>query len=183
VGIEKRILSASVLAFLTLLTSVAIARHQGGGNAGGGAGNGGTGGTPECLDHGSVLNIDNNTVLHWETSTANQFTARAHIAGMVDQIFPDHSGHRHFSVQIGSGPQDRIEVIYNLSFGALPGPNVGDQAEACGDYITSNAPSGGYPASPDGALLHWVHKSTSAHDGGFVTINGALYGQGNGTGN
>ena len=138
---------------------------------------------PECMANGAVLNIDNTQVLQMETSTANEYHSRGHVQGTVQQMFPDATGHRHFSLQIGPSANDHIEIIYNLSFGNMP-VRVGDNVEACGDYITSNAPSGGYPASPDGALLHWVHKSTSAsHDSGFVIVNGQLYGQGNGSGN
>lgn len=34
------------------------------------------------------------------------------------------------------------------------------------------------PPSPDGAILHWVHRSPSArHDSGFVVIDGVVCGQ------
>jgi len=128
-----------------------------------------------CLDHGKPLEIINEQVLKWKTSTANAYLARARIQGQVDQVFPDHSGHRHFSLKIGVNPQDHIEVIYNLSFGGLPTPKVGDSAEACGDYITSIGQTGSYPPSPDGAIIHWVHRSPNGHDPGYVILNGIKY--------
>lgn len=78
-----------------------------------------------CLDHGKPLEIINAQVLQWKTSTANAFLARARIEGTVDQVLPDHSGHRHFSLKIGPQAEDHIEVIYNLSFGHLPNSNGG----------------------------------------------------------
>ena len=128
-----------------------------------------------CLSHGKPLDIINGQVLTWKTSTANAFLARARIQGTVDQLFPDHSGHRHFSLKIGPQAQDHIEVIYNLSFGKLPVPKMGDSVEACGDYITSIAQTGSYPASPDGGIIHWVHRSPGHHEQGYVILNGVKY--------
>jgi hypothetical protein len=70
-------------------------------------------------------------------------------------------------------------VIYNEQFGAVPATRAGDQFEACGDYITSNAPSGQYPASPDGAIVHWIHQSPNpkSHDSGYLIVNGVVCGQ------
>lgn len=128
-----------------------------------------------CMDHGKPLAIINAQVLQWKTDTANAFLARARISGVVDQHFPDHSGHRHFSLKIGPQPTDHIEVIYNLSFGKLPVPNIGDKAEACGDYITSISQTGPYPASPDGAIIHWVHQAPNGHEPGYLILNGVKY--------
>jgi hypothetical protein len=128
-----------------------------------------------CLDHGTPLEIINAQVLQWKISTANAFLARARIEGTIDQVFPDHSGHRHFSLKIGPELNDHIEVIYNLSFGSLPVPSLGDTVEACGDYITSIAQTGGYPPSPDGGIIHWVHRSPSGHEPGYVILNGDRY--------
>ncbi len=128
-----------------------------------------------CLDHGKLLNVINEQVLNWKKTTTNAFMARARIQGVVDQNFPDHSGHRHFSLRIGPLATDHIEVIYNLTFGNLPTPKIGDIAEACGDYITSIAKTGGFPPSPDGAIIHWVHRSPSGHDPGYVILNGIKF--------
>jgi hypothetical protein len=62
-------------------------------------------------------------------------------------------------MQIGPKPTDMIEVIYSLAFGPAPHvPAVGAHMVACGDYITSNKDAK-YPASPDGAVIHWIHRS------------------------
>ncbi|MGZ3787357.1 MAG: hypothetical protein ACXVLQ_02475 [Bacteriovorax sp.] len=128
-----------------------------------------------CLDHGRPLDVINEQVITWKSSTANAFLARARIEGTVDQVFPDHSGHRHFSLKIGPNSTDHIEVIYNLSFGNLPVPTIGMTAEACGDYITSIAQTGSYPPSPDGGIIHWVHRSPHGHEPGYVILNGIKY--------
>ena len=128
-----------------------------------------------CLDHGKSLEVINDQVIVWKSSTANAFLARARIEGTVDQVFPDHSGHRHFSLKIGPKATDHIEVIYNLSFGNLPTPTIGMTAEACGDYITSIAQTGSYPPSPDGGIIHWVHRSPHGHEAGYVILNGIKY--------
>lgn len=128
-----------------------------------------------CLDHGKTLEVINAQVLDWKKNTANAFLARARISGVVDQVFPDHSGHRHFSLKIGPQIDDHIEVIYNLSFGPLPTPDIGASIEACGDYITSISQTGSYPPSPDGAIIHWVHRSPHGHESGYVILNGIKY--------
>ena len=128
-----------------------------------------------CLDHGASLDIINTQVLDWKATTTNAFLARARIQGTVDQVFPDHSGHRHFSIKIGPDATDHVEVIYNLSFGPLPTPPIGATVEACGDYITSISQTGSYPASPDGAIIHWVHRSHSGHEPGYVIMDGIKY--------
>ncbi|MGZ3802792.1 MAG: hypothetical protein ACXVB4_01185, partial [Pseudobdellovibrionaceae bacterium] len=125
--------------------------------------------------HGRSLSVMNDQVLQWKASTRSGFLARARINGIVDQVFADHSGHRHFSLKIGPLNSDHIEVIYNLSFGNLPTPSIGDTTEACGDYITSTSESDGYPPSPDGGIIHWVHRSPSGHDQGYVILNGVKY--------
>jgi hypothetical protein len=128
-----------------------------------------------CLDHGKPLDIINDKVLEWKSTTQNAFMSRARIEGTVDSVFPDHSGHRHFSLKIGAGTNDHIEVIYNLSFGNLPVPALGSTVEACGDYITSIAQTGSYPPSPDGGIIHWVHRSPHGHEAGYVILNGVKY--------
>ncbi|MGZ3771317.1 MAG: hypothetical protein ACXVCP_18315 [Bdellovibrio sp.] len=128
-----------------------------------------------CLDNGRNLDIMNDQVLQWKTSTKTGFLARARIQGIVDEVFPDHTGHRHFSLKIGPAETDHIEVIYNLTFGNLPTPSIGETAEACGDYITSASQKGGYQPSPDGAIIHWVHRSPNGHDQGYVILNGVRY--------
>ena len=139
--------------------------------------------TPTCLDpSGKEVPLNNQKVLGWKESTANQFLARARISGVVQDIYPDRNGHYHFQAKIGPNAKDTIELIYNISFGEIrrivPGLNV----EACGDYITSNAPTQNYQPSPDGAIVHWIHRSPNPnrHPSGFLILNGTLYGQGAG---
>lgn len=131
--------------------------------------------TTACTDHGKLLDINNAQVIQWRTSTPNTFTARARIAGVVDKVFADRNGHRHFSLKIGPNPQDHVEVVFNLSFGQMPTAVLGDKAEACGDYITSIAQTGPYPPSPDGAIVHWVHRGSRSHEAGYVILNGSRY--------
>jgi len=138
-----------------------------------------------CPDNnGNNIPINNSQVLQWKTSTHNQFLARAHVKGVVMDVYPDHSGHNHFAIDLDSNPNDGLEVVYNISFGDIPGVNVGDMVEACGDYITSDEATSQYPASPMGAIIHWIHRNPSGqgHPSGFLIINGQLYGQGNGEG-
>jgi hypothetical protein len=134
---------------------------------------------PTCFDHhNQATDFNNETVLDWVTKTANQFKSRGHISGAVVRNYGNQGSHIHISVQIGDEVTEVIEVIYNEAFGDVEEEvKVGDQVEACGDYITSNAPSGPYPASPDGAILHWVHMANgSSHPHGYLRINGMLYG-------
>jgi hypothetical protein len=131
---------------------------------------------------GKALPVNNDQIIQWKTSTQNQFHARARAQGPITRLYSDRTGHKHFQISIGSGAQGMLEVIYNQAFGALPSLKVGMSIEACGDYITSYAQSGQYPPSPDGAILHWVHRSPKPqrHESGYVAINGKLYGQGDG---
>jgi len=134
---------------------------------------------PECLGDNGPIGVINDQVIQWKTSTRNQFLARGHVKGTVRQVYPDHSGHHHFELSIGNNQSDTIEVIYNEDFGATPDIAIGMDVEACGDYITSIAQSGPYPPSPDGAIIHWVHRAPNPqrHASGFIVVNGTLYGQ------
>ena len=140
---------------------------------------------PTCLDQsGKILPENNAQVLQWKETTANQFLSRAHVQGVVMDIYADHSGHHHFLIDLDSNTNHTLEVIYNISFGELPPMTVGMKIEACGDYITSNAQTDQYPASPAGAIIHWIHKNPNpkGHRSGYLMINGKLFGQGNGQG-
>ena len=114
---------------------------------------------PACLDHGKVLNVMDDQVATWKSTTRNQFLARAHVTGTIHRIFPDHSGHNHFEIQMNNSAGDTLELVYNKSFGNLPSLRAGMKVEACGDYITSNHATSQYPASPDGAIMHWIHNN------------------------
>jgi hypothetical protein len=98
-------------------------------------------------------------------------------------VIRDHTGHTHFEMQIGPNSDDTIEVVYNQSFGELPPLNPGMEVEVCGDYITTA--NQGHGSSPDGAIIHWVHKSPAGngHPSGYVAVNGVVYGDGDGNGN
>ena len=134
---------------------------------------------PTCLaQNGQVLQINNEQVLSFKQTSKDQFHSRGHIKGTLVNIFPDATGHHHMSVLIGPNNQDTIEVIYNEDFGSMPELQVGQIIEACGDYITARGTVGSYPASPDGAIVHWVHQSPNPnHLSGFVVINGDVCGQ------
>jgi uncharacterized protein DUF3465 len=136
---------------------------------------------PDCKAGGQTLAPNEAQVINWKNTSQNQFHSRAHVVGTLVQQYPDHSGHHHFKVKIGPNTSDTVEVIYNESFGALPQVQPGSQIEACGDYITSKKKSGPYPASPDGAIIHWVHRApNSNHDSGFLIVDGIVCGQNSG---
>jgi hypothetical protein len=134
---------------------------------------------PSCVAKGQALELNNQQVLQWKSTTRNQFQARAHVQGQLIRLYSTHDrDHYHMKVQIGQNAIDTIEVIYNVAFGRLPLLRPGDMIEACGDYKTSNQRAGHYQPSPDGAILHWVHHSTNPrHDSGFVMVNGTVFGQ------
>ncbi|MCM2323461.1 MAG: DUF3465 domain-containing protein [Oligoflexia bacterium] len=143
---------------------------------------------PECLDGGRSISVDNQQVLNWKRTTPNEFKERAYISGVLVAVYPDRNGHDHFQIQIGERPDETIEVVYNYQFGFLPNQLLpGMEVQACGDYITTTAQStptasapNGYPPSPDGAIIHWLHKNPRGrgHESGFLVIDGALYGHG-----
>ena len=137
------------------------------------------GGSLQCLDHGKPISVDDQQVIKWKHTTANQFLARAHVQGKIGQIFSDKNGHKHFELQMDNHTDDTVEIVYSLAFGVLPTLKSGMNVEACGDYITSTGQTGSFPPSPDGAILHWVHKNPKdhGHDSGFVAIDGVTYGQ------
>ena len=134
---------------------------------------------PDCLENGKAIPVDNAEVIQWKSTTPNQTLKRAHVEGTVDRVFPTRNGHNHFKIKIGPNADDTLEVVYNVSFGALPSIHEGLPIEACGDYITSTQAADGYEASPSGAIIHWIHRTTNPkkHDGGYVTVDGKLFGQ------
>lgn len=141
---------------------------------------------PECLDGGrSPINgAINRQVLEWKEKTQNQYHDRALIVGKLVNVLQERNSHLHLEVDIGTAGSlaarnESIEIVYNKSFGEVDGFKTGSTVAACGDYITSNAKSGRYEASPVGAIIHWVHASTDPgkHAHGFLIIDGRLYGQ------
>jgi hypothetical protein len=137
--------------------------------------------TPDCpASDGSVLPVDDNAAIALKTITANGSTSRAHVEGPITAIYPDETGHNHFQISLDQASRQTLEVVYDIDFGALPSLQIGMNVEACGDFINSYAPENGYQASPDGAIIHWIHRTNSSHPAGFTVINGVLYGQGSG---
>jgi len=131
---------------------------------------------PVCYARQQVVSVNNAQVANWKTSTPDQFRSRAHVTGTVSKLYSNQTGHSHFELTL-SGTTTTLEIIYNQDFGAsAPTIQIGDQVESCGDYIS--APHGGTHASPDDAILHWVHKSPdlNRHDDGYLLINGTLFG-------
>ena len=136
---------------------------------------------PACLSQsGQRLEVDNARTIELERTTPNQYVTQAHVQGVISDLYPDRNGHQHFAIQF-PGTAVGIEVVYNAGFGDLPDLRVGMTVEACGEYITSNQPTDRYPASPMGAIIHWVHRNPhprpGAHPSGFLVINGQICGQ------
>ncbi len=160
---ENRMKSASLL-FLIFFSQLAFA-----------------GSIPQCLSKsGQKLGIDDAQAIHLEKTTANQFKTEAHVQGLISDVYPDHNGHKHFAIQF-PGTDAGIEVVYNELFGVLPVLRVGMTVEACGEFITSTGATAQYPASPKGAIIHWVHinpnQGVDRHASGYLVINGQLCGQ------
>ncbi len=164
------------LAILALTLALAPAAFAGGGSSY-------TGELPECLDNrGQPLQFNNAQVLEWKKSTPNLWRDRGFIRGTIANVNVVNNTHLHLEVYIGSdgsepGRDSEIEVIYNQDFGEAPWhPRIGATVIACGDYITSTE-AARYPASPDGAILHWVHRSNNSHHpNGFFMIDDQMYG-------
>ncbi len=128
---------------------------------------------PDCEGNsGKALPIDNARVVGFKFSTPNQYLERARVEGRVVRILGSRPSHEHFEIQIGPRSQDTLEVVFNRSFGN-PSVKLGDEVEACGDYITSNAPTARYKPSPSGAIIHWVHENSrgGSHPDGYVVVN------------
>ncbi len=142
-----------------------------------------------CPDgQGGFVSVNNNQVLHWKFSTRNTFLARGNVVGTIVGILPSIPTHIHFVIQIGQHfshrnlcTSDAVEVIYNRDFGDVNPKDLylGAQVQACGDYITSNAPNGRYHASKACAIVHWVHinPKQTPHAHGYLRVNGDLYGR------
>jgi hypothetical protein len=132
----------------------------------------------QCLDKShQSMPYNNNQVINWEKTTADQFLNRGMVNGQITALYPNQTGHTHFAISLGNG--EGIEVIYNDEFGALPPLSVGMTVSACGDYITVG-PHAHLP-SPQPAIIHWVHynpgtRDGGRHPGGFLVINNQAYG-------
>ena len=141
-----------------------------------------------CPDsRGGALQVNNNQVLGWKFNTRNTFLERGNVVGTIVAILPSVPSHIRFVIQIGKhySPKnlcasDTVEIIYNREFGEVDAKDLylGANVQACGDYITSNAPNGRYNASPACALVHWVHinPKQGPHAHGYLRVNGNIYG-------
>jgi len=131
--------------------------------------------------------VDNERVIKLKSTTKNQYKDRAYVDGVLVGVFPSKGGHAHLDIFLGNTPngtgqESDIEVIYNQKFGAVDTRALrpGMQVQACGDFINAFEPAGNYPASPVGAIIHWVHMAPRpTHQNGFMAIDGRLYGQTN----
>lgn len=138
--------------------------------------------TPVCMNGSEEVRVDNAQVLKWKTTTKNQYLDRGYVSGTVSIAPTMKNGHSHFFMKIGPGPKDDLEIVYNIEFGTMPSVKVGDPLIVCGDYITSNAPTERYEASPAGAIIHWVHynpgtrQSSKKHPHGFIQFGSTLVG-------
>ncbi|MFL5814162.1 MAG: hypothetical protein ACJ763_11345 [Bdellovibrionia bacterium] len=136
-----------------------------------------------CMAGNQVMPINNQQVIAWKLNPGvrSGFLARANVEGVVLGIFPDHSGHNHFIIQIGPNPRtDVLEVVYSQDFGDLPPIQKGMQAHACGDFIKSTEQNGGFAPSPAGAIVHWVHLNSrgGSHENGYLILDNVMYGIG-----
>lgn len=141
---------------------------------------------PDCNDvRGNPIPVDNARVIKLKTTTKNQYLDRANVNGVLVGVFPSKGGHVHLDVFLGetpngTGKESDIEIVYNQAFGRVDTRTLkpGMEVAACGDFINSFEPTGRYPASPVGAIIHWVHMAPRPpHQSGFMAIDGRLYGQ------
>ena len=130
---------------------------------------------PVCKNKSEDLPFNNEQVIEWRHTQKPKFLARAFIQGVIVSEIENRQGHVHFEVDLDKDlttTADRVEVIYNIEFGALPDYRAGDELIACGDFIVDSW-------SPMGAVVHWLHynpKAKNKHEDGFIVINGALAG-------
>jgi hypothetical protein len=98
--------------------------------------------------------------------------------GTVTGNYPDAARLVRFKVKLKAKKPDTLELVYDVKHGSIPAIRKGDSIEACGDYVTSNAPYEGNPVSPDGALVHWMHLADGlGHNLGYLIVNDVAYGR------
>jgi hypothetical protein len=137
---------------------------------------------PDCMGaKNAPLSVINERVLNWKVTKPTQYKDRALVEGTFVEVTLDRDSHYQFSIQIGPDPKkDLLEVIYNKAFGDFPEPYKGMKISACGDFINANKPAAGYPASPAGAIIHWVHVNPgdrdTKHPHGYILMDGVLVG-------
>jgi hypothetical protein len=136
----------------------------------------------DCLNSSNqvMTNYNNAQVAQWKTSLPRQALNRAYVEGTIDKLFPNQTGHTHFSLKIDANTADDLEIIYNDEFGTLPHLAIGTNMVVCGDFINTGYGGGG--GSPDGAIVHWTHynpdtrPSDAGHANGYILINRVPYG-------
>ncbi|WP_253715987.1 DUF3465 domain-containing protein [Bdellovibrio bacteriovorus] len=131
-------------------------------------------GYPACKDKKRTLEFNQDMLLNYRDQMEPKFKTRGFIKGTLIKVIEDRQRHVHFEVDLDGDAEtsdDRIEVIYNTSFGSLPDYGPGAEIIACGDFIVD-------PYSPLKAVLHWLHHSPKqkAHDDGYLVINGQVLG-------
>lgn len=131
-------------------------------------------GIPACKDKKKTLEINSGMLLNYRDQMEAKFKARGYVEGIIVKVIEERQGHTHFEADLDGSLEttdDRIEIIYNTRFGALPDYSPGDSLVACGDFIVD-------PYSPLKAVLHWLHYSPkkNAHDDGYLAINGVVAG-------
>lgn len=133
---------------------------------------------PVCMDEDWRMTLNSSQIVVLKEQSEDQYETRAFVDGFITRIFESSYSHMRFEIKIGTLPTDVVEIVYNRDFGSLPDLELGAHVIVCGDYITARKPSGGYPASPSGAIIHWVHRSNHqrSHEHGFVIIDGVLFG-------
>lgn len=130
---------------------------------------------PQCFDRKSRMDYNENQVLNWREFMENKFTARALVDGTLVRLMEDRQGHVHFEIDLDedlNSTDDRIEIVYNVKYGALPEYQPGDKIIACGDFVKD-------AFSPHKAVVHWLHvnpKKGGPHEDGFLAINGKVTG-------
>jgi hypothetical protein len=136
---------------------------------------------PVCISGSQVLSVDNALAVQRKEDHdqyPNGTTYRGNISGVITKLYADQTCHTHFEIALDGTPSTTIEVIYDQGFGSTPKPAIGMSVQACGDFIISYSKENGYAASPDGALIHWIHATdTSKHDAGFLILGDTLCGQ------
>lgn len=131
---------------------------------------------PSCFDRKTRMDFNESQVLTWREFMENKFTARAFIKGLLVSLMEDRQKHIHLEVDLDEDlntKDDRIEVIYNVKYGALPAFQPGDEVIACGDFVVDKY-------SPHGAVIHWLHlnpKKNGPHEDGFIAIRGQVAGR------
>lgn len=134
---------------------------------------------PQCFAGKTAIEINNEQILHFKVTQPNQALTRGNIVGVITRTFPDKNGHTHFEINVGQKATDVVEVIFNDEFGPV---NIelkqGMRVQACGDFINSSKPAKQYPASPSGAIIHWLHLNpkNQGHEHGYLWIEGKLFG-------